>query len=125
MQEAYTRFGKPIWLTEFAGSGTVAEQQAFFATVLPWMEKQLFIERYAGLYVHGLLLLSPSFAALLRRPLSPPSLAALLRRRPWLPSSFVDSFVLTLSSCYSGDFVGTYVNSDASLTPLGQAYSAQ
>ncbi|GAA5839774.1 hypothetical protein JCM9279_005165 [Rhodotorula babjevae] len=73
LEEAYARFGKPIWLTEFAGSGTVAEQQAFFATVLPWMEKQPFIERYAGF----------------------------------------------------GDFVGTYVNSDASLTPLGQAYSSK
>ncbi|GAA5894702.1 hypothetical protein JCM8208_006048 [Rhodotorula glutinis] len=72
LQEAYTRFGKPIWLTEFAGSGTVAEQQAFFATVLPWMEKQPWLERYAGF----------------------------------------------------GDFVGTYVNSDASLTTLGQAYSS-
>ncbi|KPV73022.1 glycoside hydrolase family 128 protein [Rhodotorula graminis WP1] len=73
LQEAHTRFGKPIWLTEFAGSGTVAEQQAFFATVLPWMEKQPWIERYAGF----------------------------------------------------GDFVGTYVNSDASLTALGEAYSSK
>ncbi|TNY21555.1 glycosyl hydrolase catalytic core-domain-containing protein [Rhodotorula diobovata] len=48
LTEAYARFKKPLWLTEFAGSGTVAEQQQFFKTVLPWMEAQPWIERYAG-----------------------------------------------------------------------------
>lgn len=45
---------------QFAGSGTVAEQQAFFATVLPWMEKQPWLERYAGLCVARLPLCSLS-----------------------------------------------------------------
>ncbi|BGP43793.1 hypothetical protein JCM10450v2_007990 [Rhodotorula kratochvilovae] len=63
LTEAYQRFNKPIWVTEFAGSGSVAEQQQFFKTVLPWMEEQ------------------------------------------------------------SGDFVGTYVNADGSLTALGKTYS--
>lgn len=45
-------FQKPIWLTEFAGSGSSAEQQAFFKQVLPWMEQQPWIERYAGLCVY-------------------------------------------------------------------------
>ncbi|GAA6039762.1 hypothetical protein JCM8097_004209 [Rhodosporidiobolus ruineniae] len=39
---------KKIWLTEFAGSGTSEEQQAFLQTVIPWMEQQDWIERYAG-----------------------------------------------------------------------------
>ncbi|GAA6053905.1 hypothetical protein JCM3770_005326 [Rhodotorula araucariae] len=71
LTEAYERFKKPIWVTEFAGSGSVAEQQKFFQAVLPWMEGQPWIERYAGF----------------------------------------------------GDFVGTYVNADSSLTTLGRAYS--
>ncbi|GAA6017524.1 hypothetical protein JCM10207_008255 [Rhodosporidiobolus poonsookiae] len=48
LTEAYQRLGKPIWLTEFAGSGTSEEQQTFLKYVIPWMEKQDFIERYAG-----------------------------------------------------------------------------
>ncbi|KAL8276237.1 hypothetical protein RQP46_011354 [Phenoliferia psychrophenolica] len=40
--------GKPLWLTEFMGSGTVAEQQTFLETVIPWLEKSPFIERYAA-----------------------------------------------------------------------------
>lgn len=39
---------KPIWLTEFAGSGTVAEHQMFLNYIILWMETQTFIERYAG-----------------------------------------------------------------------------
>ncbi|GAA5962665.1 hypothetical protein JCM8115_005911 [Rhodotorula mucilaginosa] len=48
LADAYNTLQKPIWLTEFAGSGTVAEQQTFLKYVIPWMEKQTFIERYAG-----------------------------------------------------------------------------
>ncbi|KAF7966055.1 hypothetical protein HWV62_40244 [Athelia sp. TMB] len=55
----------------FAGSGTVAQQQSFFSYILPWMETQRFIERYAGF----------------------------------------------------GDFSGTYVNDDGSLTDLGRTYA--
>lgn len=33
---------------QFAGYGTVAEQQAFFKYLLPWMEQQAFIFRYAA-----------------------------------------------------------------------------
>ncbi|BGP35613.1 hypothetical protein JCM10296v2_007454 [Rhodotorula toruloides] len=71
LTDAYNTLGKPIWLTEFAGSGTVAEQQQFLETVIPWMDAQPWIQRYAGF----------------------------------------------------GDFAGNYVNSDGSLTPLGQTYS--
>ncbi|KZP11932.1 glycoside hydrolase family 128 protein [Athelia psychrophila] len=62
----------PIWITEFAGSGTVAEQQSFLSYVLPWLETQSFVERYAGF----------------------------------------------------GDFAGTYVNDDGSLTDLGTTYAS-
>ncbi|GAA5949493.1 hypothetical protein JCM21900_000238 [Sporobolomyces salmonicolor] len=46
--DAYGALGLPIWLTEFAGSGTVAEQQEFFETVIPWMEDHDQVERYAA-----------------------------------------------------------------------------
>lgn len=74
--DAYASFKKPLWITEvrfyivdtlpssirwhslgladlclfvqFAGAGSVAEQQTFLKTVLPWMEQQSFIERYAA-----------------------------------------------------------------------------
>ncbi|POY74961.1 hypothetical protein BMF94_1937 [Rhodotorula taiwanensis] len=73
LSEAYTLLNKPIWLTEFAGSGTVAEQITFLQEVISWMNEpaQSYIQRFAGF----------------------------------------------------GDFVGTYVNADGSLTALGQAYS--
>ena len=37
-----------IWITEFAGYGSTAQQQSFLEYVLPWMETQNFIDRYAG-----------------------------------------------------------------------------
>lgn len=36
-----------IWLTEFAGSGTVAEQEAFLKEVIPWMEGKSWLARYS------------------------------------------------------------------------------
>ena len=48
MQEASAACnGKPIWLTEFGASGTAEEQNTFLETVLPWMDEQSYIERYA------------------------------------------------------------------------------
>ncbi|GAA6039813.1 hypothetical protein JCM8097_004232 [Rhodosporidiobolus ruineniae] len=47
LKDAHTAFPtKKIWLTEFAGSGSVADQQAFFEEVIRWMEKQDWLERY-------------------------------------------------------------------------------
>ncbi|KAK4699469.1 hypothetical protein P7C70_g6791, partial [Phenoliferia sp. Uapishka_3] len=69
--DMYKTFGKPIWITEFAGYGTVQQQQDFFNYIIPWMENQTFIERYAAF----------------------------------------------------GDFSGTFVNSNGSLTPLGHTYN--
>ncbi|KAM0789286.1 hypothetical protein ACM66B_000126 [Microbotryomycetes sp. NB124-2] len=48
LTDVANKYGKKIWLTEFAGSGSVAEQQAFFKKVVPWMESQSFVERYAA-----------------------------------------------------------------------------
>ncbi|GAA5871383.1 hypothetical protein JCM3774_005585 [Rhodotorula dairenensis] len=48
LQDTHDLLHKPIWLTEFQGSGTVEQQQAFLREVIPWMEAQDYIERYAG-----------------------------------------------------------------------------
>lgn len=45
--DAMTTFKKPIWITEFAGSGTAAERITFIKTVVPWLNAQAGIERYA------------------------------------------------------------------------------
>jgi hypothetical protein len=39
--------GKPVWLTEFGASGSSDEQITFLETVMPWMDEQDQIERYA------------------------------------------------------------------------------
>jgi hypothetical protein len=39
--------GRPIWITEFAPSGTDAEVKAFLADVIPWMDQSKDIHRYA------------------------------------------------------------------------------
>ena len=48
MQEASTACkGKPIWVTEIGASGSADEQNTFLQTVMPWMDQQGYIERYA------------------------------------------------------------------------------
>lgn len=39
--------GRPVWITEFQGSGDSAQQQAFLHEVIPWLDQQSFVERYA------------------------------------------------------------------------------
>lgn len=39
--------GKPVWVDNFAASGTNAEQQNFLSGVLPWLESNPKVERYA------------------------------------------------------------------------------
>jgi hypothetical protein len=39
--------GLPVWITEFAGSGTAEEQNAFLEVVIPWLDAQPYVERYA------------------------------------------------------------------------------
>ena len=39
--------GKPVWVDNFQATGTNEEQQAFLADVVPWLEANDAIERYA------------------------------------------------------------------------------
>ena len=45
---AYQQFGKPIWITEFGTtSGTPDQVQSFLKVVLPWLDSQAYVKRYA------------------------------------------------------------------------------
>lgn len=68
--DAATRWGKKIWVTEYAGSGTVAQQQTFLEYANAYFEDTAAIEKYGAF----------------------------------------------------GDFAGTFVNSNGSLTALGTTY---
>ncbi|KAK4057173.1 hypothetical protein OIO90_001668 [Microbotryomycetes sp. JL221] len=48
LTDIYKKHKKPIWLTEFAASGTQQQQVEFFKMVLPWLEQSNFIEKYAA-----------------------------------------------------------------------------
>lgn len=57
---AYTKTGKPVWLTEFGTiDGSDAQKADFLRKVLPWLDAQDWIERYAyfmvsdGMMVNG------------------------------------------------------------------------
>jgi hypothetical protein len=45
--EAHQKTGKPVWVTEFGASGSPDEIDAFLKDVMPWMDSQDFVERYA------------------------------------------------------------------------------
>lgn len=45
--DAYETLGMPIWVTEFQCYGTNAEQVSFLQKVLPWMDAQDYVQRYA------------------------------------------------------------------------------
>jgi hypothetical protein len=71
VEQAYTMGGsRPVWITEFAGSGTIDEQNTFLETVLPWLDAQPYVERYAYFMVEegsllsadGLSLIGSTFA---------------------------------------------------------------
>ncbi|KAI9647543.1 hypothetical protein NHQ30_003928 [Ciborinia camelliae] len=48
VQEAYTAGGnRPLWITEFQGSGTTDQQNAFLEEVLPWLDASDMVDRYA------------------------------------------------------------------------------
>lgn len=47
MQAAYSYFNLPLWLTEFQCYGTEAQQIAFMGSVLPWLDAQSYVQRYA------------------------------------------------------------------------------
>jgi Glycosyl hydrolase catalytic core len=46
--QAYAAGGnRPIWITEFGASGSDDQVEAFFQDVLPWLDAQPYVERYA------------------------------------------------------------------------------
>lgn len=45
--QANTDTNKPVWITEFQASGSSDEQAAFLEEVIPWLDSQSFVERYA------------------------------------------------------------------------------
>lgn len=47
IQDAYAQSGKNIWLNEFGATGTDAEVETFFQTVLPWLDSLAYVERYS------------------------------------------------------------------------------
>ena len=47
IQDAYAQSGKNLWLNEFGASGTDAEVETFFQTVLPWLDSLDYVERYS------------------------------------------------------------------------------
>ncbi|GAA5880479.1 hypothetical protein JCM1840_003550 [Sporobolomyces johnsonii] len=48
LEEAYGNLSKPIWLTEYMGTGTSTDQATFMVTTVDWLEKQDYIEKYAA-----------------------------------------------------------------------------
>ncbi len=38
---------KPVWITEFQASGSIDEQNTFLEEVIPWLDSQNYVERYA------------------------------------------------------------------------------
>lgn len=60
VEQAYqTGGGRPVWITEFAASGTPDEQNTFLEVVIPWLDSQPYVEGYAyfmcsdGVLVNG------------------------------------------------------------------------
>jgi hypothetical protein len=45
--DAYNTLNLPIWITEFQCYGTDAQQVSFLQTVLPWLDEQSYVARYA------------------------------------------------------------------------------
>jgi hypothetical protein len=45
--DAHNQTGKNVWLTEFGATGTDDEVNTFLETVLPWLDTQPYVERYA------------------------------------------------------------------------------
>lgn len=64
--QAYTAGGnRPIWITEIGASGSTDAQQSFLEQVIPWLDSQDFVERYAYFMVSdGSLMSGSSVSAL-------------------------------------------------------------
>ncbi|GAA5836263.1 hypothetical protein JCM3766R1_003471 [Sporobolomyces carnicolor] len=46
--QAHANLSKPIWLTEFMGTGSAEDQAQFVTSAVEWLEEQDFIEAYAA-----------------------------------------------------------------------------
>ena len=44
---AYESYQLPVWITEFQCYGTDAQQVTFLQEVLPWLDSQSYVQRYA------------------------------------------------------------------------------
>jgi hypothetical protein len=59
VQNAYTQSGNlPVWITEFQAPGDAAEQNTFLQEVIPWLDSQSFVEKYAYFMASDGILLS-------------------------------------------------------------------
>ena len=59
VQNAYTQSGNlPVWITEFQAPGDTAAQNAFLQEVIPWLDSQSFVEKYAYFMASDGILLS-------------------------------------------------------------------
>jgi Glycosyl hydrolase catalytic core len=48
VEDAYNAGGgRPVWITEFGASGSLDEQNTFLEIVMPWLDAQPYVERYA------------------------------------------------------------------------------
>lgn len=63
VQNAYTQSGNlPVWITEFQAPGDTAEQIAFLQEVIPWLDSQSFVQKYAYFMASDGILLSAGSA---------------------------------------------------------------
>lgn len=47
ISDVVKKYGKPVWVTEFGASGSVADQQKFLQTMVPFLENLQGVERYS------------------------------------------------------------------------------
>jgi hypothetical protein len=66
VQDAYAAGkNRPLWITEFGASGSIDEQNTFLSEVIPWLDSQDFVERYAYFMVSdGVLVTGTSLSKL-------------------------------------------------------------
>ncbi|GAA5953430.1 hypothetical protein JCM3765_005038 [Sporobolomyces pararoseus] len=48
VEQAHAKLSKPIWLTEFMGTGSAQDQASFISSSVEWLEKQDYVEAYAA-----------------------------------------------------------------------------
>lgn len=56
--------GRKLWITEFGASGSTEEQEEFLRQVIPWLDGQDYVERYAYFYADGVLTQNNAVSAL-------------------------------------------------------------